>query len=274
MTKPSCFPDASLHKYNLGISLLELMLALAVLATLTFGIFSYTKQQSSTVKVQQIVGDFKMLLQAVMVYQKSNDGKAPVSLDALRAQDYLNQMQATNNPWGKEYQLVQPAGSKYVMVTTIVPNDMVESIAAKLPIIRLQALGDNKQQIASYIGFVKQLQKSMLTNAEPGISSAPIRKAAVLDFSKSFMQPYPKPICNKNEVAKVFVVPAIINANSPAAPITSVRAYAMDPGASSTNYYIIYNVESVVGATKPEAKKALVMTKCDLKPAADLMTFD
>lgn len=261
-----------IKRLNRGISLLEMLLLIAVIGTLGLVIANYTVQQANLAKARHTANSMKLLLQAVNQYYRVQ-AKAPASIDVLRQTGYLGQEQARKNPWDAAYSLQQPAGAKYVLVSTIVPNKMVDLVKAELPIITLQSLGD-KQEVAASMGLVKQLHKPNITTAAPIAPAVPIRQATVLDFSHSITQAYPKPQCSAGYVPKIYVLPSVLQGGMPAYPLTSVRAYAQDLGPNAPDYYVVYDVNSLNPLNQTGDKKVLVMTKCESKASEGLVTFD
>lgn len=245
-----------------GLTLFELMLALAVASVITMAAISTIKFRSKTVVADQVVIVIQQWLQAAISCYADKQ-ELPSTSDEIKKKllgVYMPAHVAENNPWGEPYEL--SFDGKIATVKTLVPGNVAHILQGSLPLASLQA--SNSPQGKTELSVQAPVPIS-------GDGSA-IGFAEIVSGSQE--KPYfiPEPACSGDMQPEVFTTPVTFSSGSNAYPIVQVGAYAK----ASTNeqgqkgWNVFSTLYTVKGAALSQIgneeylkyNNILVMTKC------------
>lgn len=143
-----------------GFTLLELLLVLAIMASLTVAGLGWYRHRVAQAKVVKTGLQMQQLLQAGMAYYVDHR-VWPSSVSKL--QDYLPQLHV-NNPWGNDasspyhYQIISEPNARYLQLKTWLPTTgvingqaMAQQIAARLPYAKAEIDSSGNASVISSV---------------------------------------------------------------------------------------------------------------------------
>ena len=238
-----------LRKTN-GVTLLEMLLVLTIIASITVMIVGYIQQKTDEFKRDKTAMQMQMILNAGMEYYlnsnlatpPNNQPQWPTSIAEMQP-NYLP-TGTINSPWGQSYTVSVNAAGSLFQVTTTIPgattgDTNAQIIAGRLPLATCTS-------VSGVAGC--PVAGTATVTASVSIPGQNLNNARAVNFGSLYTVNgcVPKPSCPLKMTEEILVVPVSVNGTNdqtgqiplPAAsqnvyPISSFTANAIDLGKSS-----------------------------------------
>ena len=235
-----------------GVTMLELLLVLVIIATVMAMIVGFIQQKTDEFKRDKAAMQVQMILNAGLAYyinsnltSPQNSPEWPANLAALQTANYLPA--TLKNPWGQPYTAgpADPTNPVLFQVSTTIPGGASADVDAQILAGRLPlATCSTVSTIPGCTGGAA-VAKVDATVPIPGQN---LNNARAVNFASLYSVNgcVPKPNCPLNMIPAIYVVPVSVSGSNSSSgvipagtnvnvfPISSFTASAIDLGVAAT----------------------------------------
>lgn len=221
--------EMNTHTSKKGVTLIETLLVMAIVATVMALYVRYMQQQTLIIRINRAAMQMQQILNAAMIYDL-NTGTWPAAVGTLSGSSYISPM---TSPWGNAY-TGSNNGKSFSVVLTIPASVSAANatvigtlLAGKLPF----AVYNGSNTVTATITLSKQT-----LNSTTGVNYAGLYNHGAC---------VPVPVCplsaaGNQTAAQVFLIPVSVSGmndvnSSNVYPISSYSTYAVGPAASPGN---------------------------------------
>jgi prepilin-type N-terminal cleavage/methylation domain-containing protein len=248
-----------------GVTLLEMLLVIAVSATLMVGTLSLMRSKALNVKNDKTIFIMQQWLQAALSYYVVNQAQSVQNEDikSLLVKDgYMPPGENDTNPWGNSYNVMIKGDT--INVTTLIPEPQAKIIQANLPYTPSASQNTD--------------QNVILSAPVPLPDAAAIQYSDIVEGTRDDPAIVPAPTCPEKRDPEIYAVPVMYSSGPNAYPIVQVGAYAEvvknEDGTKIASWKVYSKLYTAKGdandivdnKTFKNYNRILVMTKCPQVP--------